>query len=455
MGRNSKRQTGRIRAGVGHGSVTLRSTAAQSVLTWASPHDAPRAGACAHHIAEVSRRAPDAARPPRPAVAWGAPPPERVGEGGGPERCCPAVSSAPADRDVDVVVIGAGQAGLSTARSLARQGFEPETGFVVLDADAAPGGAWQHRWPSLTVGTTHRVHDLPGLPFEPDAENLRAADAVPAYFAEYERRFGLPVHRPVRVRAVRRTDDDRFRVETDAGDWTARAVVNATGTWTRPFVPRYPGQELFRGRQLHTVDYRSADEFAGRHVVVVGGGASATQLLGEISTGHEHHVGHPPPARLARRALRRGGRPAGRRDGRGGRARGTPSRQRRRGHRPADLHALHPRRARPRRPRAAADVRPHHRGRRRMGGRPVRRRRRDPLGHRLPRGRDPPGPAAAARHRAAASAWTAPTSPANRASTSSATGRRPARSAPTARAGPPPSQLRRLLLGTGDLPRTA
>jgi thioredoxin reductase len=185
-------------------------------------------------------------------------------------------------RDTDVVVIGAGQAGLSTAWALVRQGFAPGPGFVVLDADDAPGGAWQHRWPSLTVGTTHRVHDLPGLPFEPDEDNLRAADAVPAYFAQYERRFDLPVHRPVRVRAVRRTDDDRFRVETDSGDWT-RAVVNATGTWTRPFVPHYPGQELFRGRQLHTVDYRSADEFAGKHVVVVGGGASATQLLGEIS----------------------------------------------------------------------------------------------------------------------------------------------------------------------------
>ena len=193
------------------------------------------------------------------------------------------MSNGPATREVDVVVIGAGQAGLSTAWALVRQGFEPETEFVVLDADGAPGGAWQHRWASLTLSTTHRVNDLPGMPFEPDAQNLRAADVVPAYFADYERRFALPVHRPVRVSAVDRTSDDRFRVETSDGNWIARAMVNATGTWTRPFVPHYPGQELFRGRQLHTVDYRSPEEFAGQHVVVVGGGASATQLLGEIS----------------------------------------------------------------------------------------------------------------------------------------------------------------------------
>jgi cation diffusion facilitator CzcD-associated flavoprotein CzcO len=186
-------------------------------------------------------------------------------------------------REVEVVVIGAGQAGLSTAWALAKQGFAPETGFVVLDADQRPGGAWQHRWPSLTVGTTHRVNDLPGLPFEPGTDNLRAREVVPAYFAAYERTFDLPVYRPVRVSSVSRTDDDRFLVRTDSGDWLADAVVNATGTWTRPFVPRYPGQETFTGRQLHTVDYRSAEEFAGKHVVVVGGGASATQLLGEIS----------------------------------------------------------------------------------------------------------------------------------------------------------------------------
>ncbi|MFW3171476.1 NAD(P)-binding domain-containing protein [Geodermatophilus sp. CPCC 206100] len=187
------------------------------------------------------------------------------------------------DRDVEVVVIGAGQAGLSAAHHLARVGFAPATGFVVLDADARPGGAWQHRWPSLTLARTHAVHDLPGLAFPPAPDDVPVAAAVPAYFADYERRFGLPVHRPVRVTAVRRTADDRFLVQTSDGDWTADAVVNATGTWTRPFVPRYPGQETFRGRQLHPVDYRGAAEFAGQSVVVVGGGASAVQLLGEIS----------------------------------------------------------------------------------------------------------------------------------------------------------------------------
>ena len=59
--------------------------------------------------------------------------------------------------------------------------------------------------------------------------------------------------------------------------------MNATGTWSRPFVPAYPGAETFRGRQLHTHDYPGPSAFRGRRVVVVGGGASAVQLLGEIA----------------------------------------------------------------------------------------------------------------------------------------------------------------------------
>ncbi|MPY66513.1 NAD(P)/FAD-dependent oxidoreductase [Deinococcus sp. SDU3-2] len=186
----------------------------------------------------------------------------------------------------EVVVIGAGQAGLSAAYHLAQRGLAPVKGFVVLDAAPEPGGAWQFRWPSLTLSTVNRLHDLPGMPFSEVAGagqgQVRASVAVPRYFAAYERRFGLPVFRPVRVTLVTRRGE-RFRIETDRGDLSARGLINATGTWESPYIPAYPGADRFRGRQLHTRDYRTAAEFTGQHVVVVGAGISALQLLDEVS----------------------------------------------------------------------------------------------------------------------------------------------------------------------------
>ncbi|MFC8733068.1 FAD-dependent oxidoreductase [Luteimicrobium sp. NPDC057192] len=196
---------------------------------------------------------------------------------------------------LDVVVVGAGQAGLSTAWHLRRRGFvapwerraDGRT-FVVLDGEDGPGGAWRHRWESLRMATVNKVHDLPGmaLPAVDPAEPSR--DAVPRYYAAYERASGLPVVRPARVTRVESTDPDDaaapLRVTlADGRAVLTRTLVNATGTWTRPFWPHYPGQETFRGRQLHTADYVRAGDFAGQHVVVVGGGISAVQLLAEIS----------------------------------------------------------------------------------------------------------------------------------------------------------------------------
>jgi cation diffusion facilitator CzcD-associated flavoprotein CzcO len=77
--------------------------------------------------------------------------------------------------------------------------------------------------------------------------------------------------------------DGRLEVAGSGGTWRARTVVNATGSWSRPFVPHYRGAGTFLGRQLHTATYAGTDELAGGHVVVVGGGASAVQLLAEIS----------------------------------------------------------------------------------------------------------------------------------------------------------------------------
>ncbi len=78
------------------------------------------------------------------------------------------------------------------------------------------------------------------------------------------------------------TDDGLLRIDSDNGTWLSRTLVNATGTWTRPFIPYYPGAETFAGEQLHTVDYPGPEHFRGKRVLVVGGGASAVQFLGAL-----------------------------------------------------------------------------------------------------------------------------------------------------------------------------
>ncbi|MFD7029889.1 FAD-dependent oxidoreductase [Streptomyces sp. NPDC059917] len=181
--------------------------------------------------------------------------------------------------DVDVVVIGAGQAGLSSAYHLGRAGLE----HVVLDHAPRPGGAWQFRWPSLTYGKVHGMYALPGMELVGADPQRPSSEVIGEYFAAYEERFGLRVRRPVDVTAVREGDAGRLLVESTAGSWSTRAVINATGTWDRPFWPRYPGQETFRGRQLHTANYPGPEEFAGARVIVVGGGASGVQHLLEIA----------------------------------------------------------------------------------------------------------------------------------------------------------------------------
>jgi cation diffusion facilitator CzcD-associated flavoprotein CzcO len=203
-------------------------------------------------------------------------------------------------RAADVVVIGAGQAGLSAAYHLQRRGFvpagsgaegrDPADGppgsYIVLDAEDGPGGAWRHRWKSLLMATVNGISDLPGIP-QPAVDPEEASSSfLTRYFGGYEEQLALAIERPVRVRTVSREDSDpagRLRVTTSRGDWSARALINATGTWTRPFWPIYPGQAGFRGRQLHVADYVSAEEFRGRNVIVVGGGISAVGLLDEIS----------------------------------------------------------------------------------------------------------------------------------------------------------------------------
>ncbi|MGM7669501.1 NAD(P)-binding domain-containing protein [Microbacterium sp. A93] len=186
------------------------------------------------------------------------------------------------------VVIGAGQAGLSAAGQLLRKRLRPQEDFVVLDANDGPGGAWRHRWDALTFDAAHGIHDLPGLALGTPDPAEPASRVVARYYGDFERRFGLPVVRPVKVASVEHhlegsdvAGETGFFTVTaaDGRIWRARTVINATGTWDSPYVPYYPGIAEFTGRQLHTRGFTAASDFAGQRVLVVGGGTSALQFL--------------------------------------------------------------------------------------------------------------------------------------------------------------------------------
>ncbi|MCF2707043.1 NAD(P)-binding domain-containing protein [Arcanobacterium haemolyticum] len=202
--------------------------------------------------------------------------------------------------DVDVIVIGAGQSGLAVSYELQRRGFvgyvndnphihqnhAPQARtFLTLDAELRPGGAWQHRAPTLTMERVNHIADLPGIALHNDNPYAEAADIVPTYFAHFEDHYDLPILRPVLVNSVRRHTPHPHApliLDTTAGTFRARVIVNCTGTWTRPFIPYYPGVAAFRGKQFHTQDYPGPRAFEDQRVIVVGGGISALSHLDDL-----------------------------------------------------------------------------------------------------------------------------------------------------------------------------
>lgn len=175
-------------------------------------------------------------------------------------------------------MIGGGQAALAAAYFLRRAKLD----HVVLDDQPGPGGAWPHTWPSLRLFSPAEFSSLPGWrmpayqPGNPDAPH------VVDYLRRYEERYEIPVERPVRVRRVSGRLGE-FVIETDRGTWAADAVISATGTWSRRYVPFYPGADRFTGTQTHSAFYRGPEAYAGRRVLVIGGANSGAQIAAELS----------------------------------------------------------------------------------------------------------------------------------------------------------------------------
>ena len=172
----------------------------------------------------------------------------------------------------EVVVIGAGQAGLAVGRFLSRQ----ERRFLILERAGSVGSAWQERWDSLTLFTPRRYDSLPGLDFPGDPNGYPTKDEVIAYLEDYARRFALPISLDTDVRRVGAHDAGGYILETDQGAIGAEQVVVATGPFQQPYVPAVASQLSPAVDQAHSVQYRRPSEVPPG--TVVGGGNTGFQI---------------------------------------------------------------------------------------------------------------------------------------------------------------------------------
>lgn len=197
---------------------------------------------------------------------------------------------SPASADVEVLVIGAGQAGLALGFHLRKRGVD----VLLVDAAPAPGHSWRTRWDSLRLFTPAQYDGLPGLPFPGADGTYPSKDDVADYLARYARTFELPLR--LRTRVDRLSPMGRiFAARTSVigddgterpGVVTARRVVVATGPFQRPVVPTISAGFGADVQQVHSSAYRHPGSLPGETdgtVLVVGSGNSGLQIALELA----------------------------------------------------------------------------------------------------------------------------------------------------------------------------
>ena len=182
-----------------------------------------------------------------------------------------------------VVVVGGGPAGLATSAELRRRNI----GHVVLERGAAAGHSWMHFYDSLTLHTGKHLSTLPRMSFDRRVPIFPTRRDFVAYLHRYVEVLELPLETGTTVTAID-PHGDGWMVRTAGGDVAARDVVVATGIAAAPRTPVVPGRELYRGRVLHSIDYRRPGGFEGRRVLVVGVGNSGGEIASELAHAGAH-----------------------------------------------------------------------------------------------------------------------------------------------------------------------
>lgn len=182
-----------------------------------------------------------------------------------------------ATQSLDIVVIGAGQAGLAVGYYLKKTGLT----FRLLDAATRVGESWRERYDSLKLFTPAEYDNLPGLKFPAPKGTYPTKDLVAGYLEAYARQFSLPVQLRTKVTSLKR-EGGTFRLRTNRGSIQAAQVVVATGPFQTPFTPAV-SQQLDGGVvQLHSSAYRNETQLPSGDVLVVGAGNSGLQIAEEL-----------------------------------------------------------------------------------------------------------------------------------------------------------------------------
>jgi putative flavoprotein involved in K+ transport len=197
-------------------------------------------------------------------------------------------------RELETVIIGGGQAGLSVGYHLARR----DRSVVILDANGRIGDSWRNRWDSLRLFTPARYDGLPGWPFPASAWSLPTKDEVADYLEDYAARFDLPVQTGLRVDGLSK-EADRYVVAAGERRFEADNVVVASGAYQSLRIPAI-APELDPGIvQLHSSEYRNPSQLQEGGVLVVGAANSGAEIALEVSRAHRtwlsgRHPGQEP-----------------------------------------------------------------------------------------------------------------------------------------------------------------
>ncbi|MEZ5830769.1 MAG: FAD-dependent oxidoreductase [Dongiaceae bacterium] len=209
-----------------------------------------------------------------------------------------------------VAIIGAGVAGLATAKTLLAEGYD----CTVFERSEQLGGVWASGYSNFGVQVQKELYEFPDWPLPPDTPNFTPGPVFQTYLERYCDHFGVrhALRLGSRVTRIERRPDARpgwqIRSEANGEERTEPfdLVVVATGLYSEtPNIPDCPGRDAFAGEVLHISDLKTRAPLAGRNVAVIGYGKSATDAAGEAAAvGKDVHLvfrdAHwPVPRKLA------------------------------------------------------------------------------------------------------------------------------------------------------------